>query len=292
MVLDASARPLVEMRSTLSALAVAVTTFDGKAEPTHLPLSPATADEAATDESAVRTIVGQAKLALMSAGDHMSALERALEAPVLTFSPWTIARTVLEATALVYWLLDPKDAALDRIAKSLVLRLLDIDGQVKFDNARIKEDLIADDSLKDLERRRRDVYRRTRDLGIAITCKKSKVTKLGAIPVSIPTIAIVEGFVKAESEYRMLSGAEHQRFSTLSQLSMRDMEGSGGKTQIPSMNLDFYQYLITSALKWYGAAAGRYFSYCGLDVGWLQERVNKAQGVVFSRSKRLRVANA
>src|SRR5260221_205901 len=57
----------------------------------------------------------QANILIESAADHLMAFRRALTEPVLTFSPWTCLRVVMESSALACWLLDPKDTANARI---------------------------------------------------------------------------------------------------------------------------------------------------------------------------------
>ena len=56
---------------------------------------------------------------------------------------------------------------------------------------------------------------------------------------------------------------------------------------MPSIDSQKYQYLIISPLTWYGAAAARYFSYCGFDVAWLKGRFDEAKCTVLVSSSLL-----
>ena len=253
--IDANAEPLVAMRRTLSSLPGEVIEYDAKADPKYLSGSQADQDARSTDEMAVETLIGQAKMALMSAADHMAAVERALDGPLLTFSPWTVARTVLEATALVYWLLEPTGPTRDRISRSLVLRVLDVDGQIRFEKSQRKGASASSNALANLASRRDEIVRRATGLQIPVAYKNDRVTKIGSISLSLPSVSLMREFLDAEQEYRMLSGAEHQRFTPLRELAMRDLPGTDGRVSIPSIDSNKYRYLIISPIKWYGAAA-------------------------------------
>src|SRR5687767_9168215 len=49
------------------------------------------------------------------AADHLIAFTRTLTEPAQSIAPWTMARAVLEASALSYWLLDTKITAHMRV---------------------------------------------------------------------------------------------------------------------------------------------------------------------------------
>jgi hypothetical protein len=56
------------------------------------------------------------------AGDHLIAFTKTIAEPAQSIAPWTIARAILEASALSCWLLDTKIEALTRVQRSLALK--------------------------------------------------------------------------------------------------------------------------------------------------------------------------
>ncbi len=89
--------------------------------------SPARGDADASGERAIDLILTRSQDALMAAADHMAALDRALaEAPIrLQVSPWSIARTILEAESRAAWILEGGAAGHDKISRALLLSLKD-----------------------------------------------------------------------------------------------------------------------------------------------------------------------
>ncbi len=279
--MDANIEPLVAMRQSLIWIPDRVIEYESEVEAKYFPESMGYQDARLFDDKAIETLIGQVKLALMSAADHMHAISRALDGPVLFISPWTISRTVLEASALVYWLLDPKESPQNRIAKSLVRRILDVYGQAKFANAQGPLPSTSESELENFHSRVEEIVLRASSLKIGVDRKESgRVLKIGSIPLNVTSVSIANEFLESEKEYRMLSGFVHQNSTPLLELGMREIPGNRQRVFSPSMNFESYKYFITSLLKWYGAASYRYFEYCGFDSSWLKTEIDTALKVV------------
>lgn len=69
---------------------------------------------------------------LVSAGHALIALARSLEPPAPEYSTWSTARSVLDASSLVGWLLDPDIQRSERAARALAAQLADLDAESSF----------------------------------------------------------------------------------------------------------------------------------------------------------------
>ena len=236
--------------------------------------SQAARDASETDAEAIDTAVTQARLSILSAGDHMVALGRVLDSDILTFSPWTITRTVLEAVSRSLWITDQECDPQTRVSRSLMVRLENIEDQMKVLSVHPEEG--ADEQVSHLKDRRADVLKKARVLGLAVSRGKGKgkpVTKLG--DTSRPrSTDLVRDTLGEEWSYRVLSGAEHQRSWALANLSMRKLEGVNVLApDLPNIGQFF---LVSGSLTWFATAAWRFFQYCGLDEGGLEAVLQEA----------------
>ena len=64
--------------------------------------------------------------------DHYNSLARAITQPVLTISPWTTIRSLMEASAIGIWLLSVSIDINERISRSLKFRCEGLLQQKKF----------------------------------------------------------------------------------------------------------------------------------------------------------------
>ena len=94
--------------------------------------SPAREDERVIGEvESIATIRSQAQLQMEFVADHIFAIGQALAEPVNTMAALTLLRAVLEVSARTMWLLDPKPGTKVRVARSMGIRVADVDSQVK-----------------------------------------------------------------------------------------------------------------------------------------------------------------
>jgi len=94
------------------------------------PASPGAQDIAALGERDAIQALAQARLLSLVVRDHLECLCRSLAEPALTIAPWSCARSVIEASAIGCWLLDPKIDASERAIRSLSFRQDGVSRQV------------------------------------------------------------------------------------------------------------------------------------------------------------------
>ena len=229
--------------------------------------SRAATEASETDPEAIHTAVTQARLAILSASDHMVALHRALEPEILTFSPWTITRTILESASWAHWILDDKCDGEARISRSLMLRLENVEDQMRLVEP---SDSDREKVYADLKERRAEVLNKARRLGLKVSRAKGgkrRVQSIGDTTRPFST-SVVQEVLGEEWAFRLLSGAEHQRSWASLNLSMRKVDGLNVVT--PELLEVGWLFLVSGALRWFSTAAWRYYKYCGLATDELE----------------------
>ena len=210
--------------------------------------SPARTDADASGERAINLILTRSQDALMAAADHMAALERALaEAPMrLQVSPWSIARTALEAESRAAWILEGGTAGNDKISRALLLSLKDTEYGIGSKHQEFAERIGG----------YRKVYEAIAgELGLRVKYEKrhgvDRVEVVG--PQRRPSIGSLVGRMTernfGESYYGLLSEISHS--SSLA----KDFSVVG---VMPS--IIFNTIYCFCDLTW------KYFKYCGLDL--------------------------
>jgi len=283
---------LAGVRKLLERLPVQVDKYLSEAPQRYAAGSRAAEEGEMVEEEAINTVVDVARISILSAGDHMAALDRALSAPTLTFSPWTITRTILEATARGSWVLDPQIDGHERIARSMALRFADVREQIKVAKSYQKQERAMVKSLdlsaieKEGRNRQNEIVRQAQTRGISVRKKNGKVTKIGSVTVepNLSITNIVQIALDAQNEYIILSGAEHQKLTFLRSLSMAEIqEGSG--VFGTGLGVDQFFYMVISSLRWYGITTWRHFKYCGLDIVMLEKLLSETAEQVRIRGK-------
>ncbi len=199
----------------------------------------------------------QAWTLVLSAVDHISALDRAL-APghLLTFAPWTIARTILEATNRAAWLLDQDIPETERTARCLGLLRQGVKAQKRIAKAFNNGELVAEHQaiLKD-------------------------ITALSRIMRLTPSEPSGENVLGASRDYHLLSGSYHQN-QGIHQVLSQGRHEPAPNTVVFQIQLTLGQthYLLRSPVQWFGVAVWRYFAYCGLDLNRLEAVLAEAGG--------------
>ncbi|MXZ87636.1 MAG: hypothetical protein F4089_04780 [Gammaproteobacteria bacterium] len=186
---------------------------------------------------------------ILSAADHIFALERVLEPEaLLTFSPWTVARAVLEATEQVSWLLDPAIEERVRTARCLGLLRQDAKAQKRVANALRNEELVeqCNEILG-------DIRKLAKEFEVAVEERKGS------------------SVIGASKDYHLLSGGFHQNQGINQALSLKKTKVGGSRIEY-QVSLDEGQarYLLRESLRWFGIASHRHFSYCGFDLAGLE----------------------
>lgn len=213
------------------------------------------------DDERVDTEYMQAHLLLESAGDLMIGLRRALSQPLLTLSPWTLARGVLEACAKAYWLLNPDVDFAEREARSLSLRWDDRRQQERMTNSApwlFPASAHSTDRAQQIEveavRRGYHIHRHGRT---------NEVLGFGEKPLpDVTTLVNMFGF---ETMYRLLSGVAHHQTSSL--LSAGFSTYAQQRIATRAMSAVDVLFLIHLPLEWYCYPARRFAT----EHGWGEE---------------------
>ena len=257
---------LVEMRHAINVVAKMAGVLQGESAQRCAPENYAPqsrAAQAAADEASALPPEGaawfQSWTRILSAADHLFALERIL-APgaLLTFSPWTTARSILEATEQVSWLLDRKIEERIRTARCLGLLRQDAKAQKRVAKSFGDEELIGENN---------EILG-----GIRRLAKEFEVT------VEEPQGPSVIG---ASKDYHLLAGGFHQNQGITEALSLKKTKVGRSRIEY-QVNLDEGQvrYLLREPLRWFGIASHRYFSYCGFDLAGLEAVLVQAAKVL------------
>ena len=218
---------------------------------------------------------------LFVSSDHMSGLRRALTPSlgVLSCTPWTCARGVLESCSNGVWLLDTEIDSKERITRSLNLRLQDQYIQKKLahkDRAQSVESTQGNSNLiRKIEARIK--YLRKKAYKLSIAEKKNKRGEFLGFGSGLPSIsARIASTLNADYDYAMLSSAAHgNEFATLS-LSVKVIEQTKNRLiATPCLDPKNAVYLIFLVIEWFARASWTYFSLFGWDLERLQSILEK-----------------
>ena len=267
---------LASIREPLTELPEAVLAQDRDELSPYSSSSLAATEAVATADGAVSALLLRARLPVLAAGDHLKALARILTPPVLTASPWTVTRTVLEATARASWLLNPSLSATERMARHLVLEYEESRELPK--RARALKSPLSPKEIEVIRQRAdRELSTKAQILGIPLKHGKSgRISMIGATPTSVRSTDIIRDEFDEELYYRVLSGAEHQERWALDFLSGADVSGSAGYIREFTVRPDQYWILVKCPVWWYARAVWRYFNYLGFDLQRLEAALTKA----------------
>lgn len=160
----------------------------------------------------VKTALSQANTALEASADHLEALDRLVGEAQYAVSPWTCARGVLEAAAIVTWLLDSTIDAKVRVSRSLALRFSTLQEQRKMANA------VGDSQkVQTIDKRIESIEAMAIQLGYSpLTDPKGRRIGIGQVKPSITDL--VQQEFDFGNLYRVLSGVAHSDSAVVFQL--------------------------------------------------------------------------
>ena len=255
----------------------------------HEPLANSQADRELKSfprRESVMTAYSQGTSLIEVVADHAMAFTRAVSEPVLTVAPWTCIRSLIEASALACWLLDPQIDVRMRIQRSLAFRYEGLSQQLSY--VRVmegKESLYVKKVIARIE----DVERMAIGLGFRkVVNRKEERTGIGQ---QMPgTTEIVRNVLNEEANYRLLSAVVHAHHWVLQQLSFR-LSGEPGKILEEGEDPDKGHYLEKNieplAVAYLCALAGKYFGkplkYKFILFGWNVRRLDDILDVAFSK---------
>ena len=202
--------------------------------------------ETYAEPDAVVMAQAQGTAAIEVTFDHLGALERCLQEPILPFPMWTATRGLLEAAAQAQWLLDPEIDASTRVGRSMALRHRGLEQQLRMASHGDDAETIlrAKDALQKLvvsaERR-----------GVHIKRKAQQVTVVHE-PVRISDL--IEEALQAADDYRRLSAVAHSEMWALIQVGFQVPDEApsdqGERFMTKAFDFDGALYLSVSALYW------------------------------------------
>ena len=195
---------------------------------------------------------------LCSAADHIIALERTLDPEqMLSFSPWTTARNVLEASQQAAWLLIPDIEETERVARGFALMRRSIKATMRFMNTVNEND---DHRLTD------EIFQTIDEMEKTLGIKKTSVD-FGNI-------------LGAEDHYHLLSGVVHHNMEIQKLTSQKRIDLLGETIFQPHLSLESRHDLIRSPLRWFSIPVWWYFNYCGFGLDELESILREAGDIV------------
>jgi hypothetical protein len=210
------------------------------------------------------------------AADHLIAFTRTITEPAQSMAPWTLARAVLETSALSCWLLDTKITAHRRVGRSLALRYEGLVQQTTF--SRVANPLIETSKANaHIE----DVEAMAESLGFA-KLRGGKGERTGIGQVMPGATEIIRDTLKEEAHYRLFSAMAHGHSWAYSQLGFR----KAGETDFHGNRAFLMEkHLSIEAVLWLCSNVARYFAQpikCRCELyGWDVAQLNVILDDVF-----------
>ncbi len=190
-------------------------------------------------------------LSLVVACDHADALVRALSKPVLSFSPWTCMRGVLESCSMCIWMLDTAITPVERTTRSLNVRLEEIRHAQTYARKQGARDSATSQSdasrIRDVTARVTYLRGEAQELGINEKLDKNdRFLGFGDGPKSISSR--VESTFEEAIDYSLLSPAAHGDSWALLSLGTKSESGNP-RNRTTDISRDHALLLISMSLE-------------------------------------------
>ena len=150
------------------------------------------------------------------AADHLIAFTKTITEPAQSIAPWTITRSVLEASALSSWLLDTKINSHERVRRSLALRYEGLSQEAKFIQSLGQTTEIVSNRIEKIELI-------AEELGFPKLRNKND-ERIGIGQVMPNVTEIIRETLNEESYYRLYSAMAHSHHWAYTQLSYRKVD--------------------------------------------------------------------
>jgi len=195
------------------------------------PHAPAVAEIAAFPyPNITRNAYSQGAVLVDVAADHLMAFSKTLTEPVETFAPWVCVRTVLEASAIASWLLDPAVSSEERARRSFAFRFEGMTESLKFMRVSMTKQGEIDTLLKRIDEVEDDAVR----CGFGPVRDKNR--KRIGIGMQMPSVTVlVKQVFDDEPTYRLLSAVAHGHQWALLKLGYARLEEDEGKSDYVKM---------------------------------------------------------
>ena len=226
------------------------------------------------------------QLVFLASTDHLDGLIRSLSGTMLSCTPYTCARGVLEACSTAIWLLDSQIGYRTRIERSLNLRLEGVRSQGRFYDKAERQNLDGRDEWFRQNPRHRTQERIEHLRACAKRLRihqKYKGSRFIAFGSRMPTISDrIRMSLDAETDYSILSSVAHANAAVLSQLSGSLQVTDEGLVLEPGLAPHFAIWLIRNVIQWHSRAAWACFQIFGRpseDVTELLDTTYDALGI-------------
>ena len=212
--------------------------------------------------------------------DHAYALEKVLTNGVLTLSPWTLARVLLESCSRACWILDTEIDYRERVARSLNFTFREIDSSSKYANKDAERNsssrLSSTLPSKNCRIKRLIVQAGT----LRIQAKRDKNGNVIGFEEGLPSItALTDSSFRAAHHYALLSAAAHGADWAVMSLGMQEEGGNniqGGKVMQANISPGAAVYLINLVTDWIARTLWVYFGLFGWDLERLRSILDQA----------------
>ena len=152
-----------------------------------------------------------------TSADHMQALVKTLTEPVQAFAPWVCLRSVLESSALAYWILDNNIDIRTRVKRGFALRYKGLVQQINI--ARAMDDVGFENRINEQIEK---VEKTALQLGYDKILNRNN-NRIG-IGVGMPSFTeIVKITFNAEGVYRYLSSISHSHHWAIKQVGFQEV---------------------------------------------------------------------
>ena len=215
-------------------------------------------DKQDAHRDAQRIVHDQARIAIIVMADHLESLHRLINKETLmVFSPWVLARAILEEASIVLWLLDGTITCKERWARSLNTRLEGLKVQ-----KRIASSDTSFENPHQIENRIADLSVLAGRLGISRRGDKRNPNRFGN--AGHPRILDkINKTLREETAYRILSAMTHgDNWALISMGFARDAEGRYG----PDLDYTGAVYLISKTIEWFASVHWQYGHHYGFDL--------------------------
>lgn len=206
------------------------------------------------------TALSLAKLKLLAAGDHMASLQKLLEPPLPLFGPMTMARASVEASASVYWHLEPGISVRERVARSFGDRIRSAEEEAAALQLLIDE---------------------WEDRG-QLAALRAEAADLGIEPIRPPGLTSLVGAVMREHTtslnrgrgvYKYMCAIAHgTAYAILQHLrEIGESDDPRSRRVEGHVPIEAVEWSVSATLGAHSSAVDRWLKYCGLD-RWAWER--------------------
>lgn len=172
--------------------------------------------------------------------EHLVALRRLLNEPVVPLASWTCVRSMLESSAISAWLMEPNIDSKERIARQFAHRYEGLNQSLKF----AKSANIHHVKITEIESRINEVEKDAISLGYnKISDIKGKRCGIGC---KMPNATnIIEAMLGREKDYRLFSAVAHGHIWAQQQLAYQYSSSVATMASINGVNIIEHEKHVT-----------------------------------------------